>query len=181
MGTSKSALLIEGETFLQRILRACEVFEETVVVTRDETLNSLGHRTILEDAAAPRAAITGIRSALTDADGADCFVIATDYPLVDATTLRFLRDRFEASSGDVLLPKWHGELQPLCAGYRPSVLPVIKRLSAANEFRVLRLIDEVNAEITEERELRSVATGEPLWNVNDRYDLQKLQEYLHER
>ena len=96
--------------------------------------------------------------------------MAIDYPLITTEMLRFLADRFEASTAPLLAPRWSGKLQMLCAGYSPALLPLIDERIAAGRFELRGLA--ADAEIIEEETLRSTFPGEPLMNVNTPEELE---------
>lgn len=173
MGRPKTELLLGGETFLQRIVRACQpVFHEVVAVTRRHGEQADFIRTIVEEEHEEEGPIFGIQRAMLDAHGERIWVAAVDYPLLTEEVMHFLKDRFEQGSADLLVPMWGGRRQMLCAGYRTHLAHEIGERIGRGEFRLQTLADECSSIIVPENEIRAVAPLEPLWNVNrpDEYE-----------
>ena len=71
------------------------------------------------------------------------------------------------SGHDVVVPRWHGRLQPLCAVYRRSVLPLLEGQLARNELRPVYLFEKVRTlEVGEDEIRRFDADGESFFNMN---------------
>ena len=117
----------------------------------------------------------GVWRALEDA-GARCFILAIDYPLVTSDVLRYLAGRVSQSAAEMVVPRWNGKLQMLCAGYSPSILPRFAPRLAAGQLNLRGLSD--NLEIIEEDELRTRFAGEPLMNVNTPEELGEAARHL---
>jgi molybdopterin-guanine dinucleotide biosynthesis protein A len=153
------------ELFLDRVASAAaEVFERVIAVQRNGGA-AASIETIYESPHEDQAPVFGVARALDHA-GERCFILAVDYPLITAAILRFLRDRFDASSALLLAPIWSGKTQMLCGGYDPSLLPRIEQRIAAKRYDLRGLASESEAEILSEDELRKQFDGEPLMNVN---------------
>ncbi|HEX3577391.1 MAG TPA: molybdenum cofactor guanylyltransferase [Thermoanaerobaculia bacterium] len=153
------------ELFLDRIAAvAAEVFEVVIAVQRNgAAAASIG--TIYEGPHHDQAPVFGVARALEHARER-CFILAVDYPLITATILRYLRERFESSSALLLAPVWSGKTQMLCAGYDSRLLPRIEERIAAKRYDLRGLASESEAEILAEDKLRKIFGGEPLMNVN---------------
>jgi molybdopterin-guanine dinucleotide biosynthesis protein A len=161
MGVSKAAL------FLDRIVAAATpVFDELVAAHRRDGDAPASIRTLFDDPHEEEAAIFGVLRVLRDAR-APCFILATDYPLITAGVLRYLRDR-----GGV--PVWNGHVQPLCAVWQPSILPRVEQRIAEGLYDLRALIEQ---EIIPESELRALFPGEPLMNVNTPEELEEAERH----
>jgi len=174
MGRSKLGIELGGATFFDRAVGAArEVFDNVIAVQRPggERLNIT---TIEEEPHDDEAAIFGLLAALRHAK-ATCFVLAVDYPLIDADVLRFLRSRVARSTSSIVVPRWSGKLQMLCAGYSFDVEPLVAEHIAARRYDLRSLAR--GAEIVEEDELRARFRGEPLLNVNTPEELESAMRY----
>lgn len=153
------------ELFLDRVATAAaEVFERVIAVQRNGGASST-IETIYESPHDDQAPVFGVARALEHAQER-CFILAVDYPLITPLILRYLRERFEASSAFLLAPVWSGKTQMLCGGYDPNLLPRIEQRIAAKRYDLRGLASESEAEILSEDELRTQFDGEPLMNVN---------------
>jgi molybdopterin-guanine dinucleotide biosynthesis protein A len=171
MGRPKLDILLGGSTFLQRVVAAaCPVFDTVIAVQRSGGSVIEGVPTIFETPHEEQAPVFGVACALRQARE-ECFVLAIDYPLLTPGVLRYLCDRIARSSAPLVVPRWRGKLQMLCAGYSPSLLPRIETRIAARQLDLRGLADE--GEIIEEHELRERFAGEPLMNVNTPEELEE--------
>jgi molybdopterin-guanine dinucleotide biosynthesis protein A len=156
MGQSKVPL------FLPAVVAAARpVFDQIIAVQRADG-EAAAIETIFEAEHEEQAPAFGVLRALQHA-GAECFILAVDYPLITSDLLRFVAGRFESSAAPIVAPRWNGKLQVLCAGYRHAVRDVLQGRLAAGRYDLRGLGDD--AEIIEESELRSRFPGEPLLNV----------------
>ncbi len=176
MGRSKLDLPFGGATFLQRVVAAAEpVFEAVIAVQRAGAAPVDSMPTLFEPPHDAQAPVFGLWRALQDAKGR-CFVLAIDYPLLTSDVLRYIAERVTQSGAPVVVPRWNGKLQMLCAGYSSSLLPSIETRVAAGQLDLRGMSD--GAEIIEEAELRARFPGEPLMNVNTPEELHEAAKHL---
>lgn len=153
--------------FFDRVAAAARpVFEELVAVQRagDEELKV---RTIYEHPHADEGPIFGVARALEDAR-APAVIMAVDYPGITSGILADLVARFEANSAAMLVPMWRGIAQPLCAGYRPSVLPLIESRLEQRKLDLVGLMKDAAADTF-------VFDGWELLNVNTPDELREAE------
>jgi molybdopterin-guanine dinucleotide biosynthesis protein A len=176
MGRSKLDLPLGSATFLQRVTAAAKpVFERVVVVQRagGEAVDWLP--TIFEPPREEQAPVFGVWRALEDAK-ARCFILAIDYPLLTSEVLRYLAGRASQSPAEMVVPRWDGKLQMLCAGYSISLLTRFETRIAAGQLNLRGLSDDL--EVIEEEDLRAKFSGEPLMNVNTPEELGEAARYV---
>ena len=176
MGRPKLNVAFGGTTFLDRVAAAGRpVFDDVIAVQRPggPAIESLP--TIYEPAHELNAPVFGLWRALQDAK-ARCFVLAIDYPLLTSDVLRYLAGRALESRAEMVVPRWNGKLQMLCAGYSDSILPRFEPRIAAGQLNLRGLSDDL--EVIEEEELRARFPGEPLMNVNTPEELGEAGRYL---
>jgi molybdopterin-guanine dinucleotide biosynthesis protein A len=166
MGRSKSDLFLDRVAAVAR-----EAFDRVIAVQRTGGDAARELETIFESAHDDEAPAFGVLTALEHARER-CFILAVDYPLVTPEILCYLQTR---SCAPLVMPRWSGELQTLCAVYdAPVVGPRLAARIAAGTFDLRGLIDEVESEIIEEAELRATFGGEPLMNVNTPEELEEV-------
>jgi len=124
LGGDKAIVELEGRPLLLYPVEALhEVCDDVVVVAKRDTMLPplAGVADLWIEPDEPRHPLAGIAYALSLAAGRAILVVAVDLPLMDAATLRLLRD---ADPGDAVavVPRVHGRLQPLCARYTPRAL-----------------------------------------------------------
>lgn len=175
MGRSKLDLPFGGSTFAEIVVAAARpVFEEVIAVQRAGGAPVAKLQTIFETPHDEAAPVFGVARALEHAGGR-CFILAVDYPLITGDVLRYLRDRFAESSAPMLVPVWRDRAQMLCAGYSAALLPRIRARLGSMRFDLRGIIDEADAEIISEEELRARFEGEPLMNVNTPSELEQAE------
>jgi len=173
MGTPKDTTAFGGGTMLDRVVvAASRAFERVVAVDRPGPERPLGLRTTQERPHGASAPVFGVQRALEDAGKGKVWILAVDYPLITAEILRDLRRRFEAGDGSMLIPKWNGKMQMLCAGYSASLLPRIAERIRTGQIDLRGLASTESTQIIEEEELRRSYPGEPLMNVNTPEELE---------
>jgi len=171
MGRSKLDVEIGGATFLSRVIAAARgVFDDVRAVQRPGGAHIDRVPTIFEPPHEDDGPIFGVLAALRDTMRR-CFVLAVDYPLIDVGLLRFLRERAEASRAPLVVPRWDGKLQMLCAAWSPELRPLVAARIAGGRFDMRALAAE--AEVIDEDELRTRFSGEPRMNVNTPEELEK--------
>ena len=163
MGRSKPDIALAGATFLDRVAAAARPIFDRVIAVQRAGGPPASIPTIFERPREEQAPVFGVWRALEDAK-AQCFILAIDYPLVTSDVLRYLAGRASQSAAEVVVPRWNGKLQMLCAGYSASLLARFEPRIAASQLNLRGLTDEI--EIIEEEDLRARFPGEPLMNVN---------------
>ena len=171
MGTDKSQLLIESQTFVERIA--------TTVLTITDSVRLVGGREISQlprvaDVYAQWGALGGLHAAVTACRRDWAIVVACDLPLVTSELLFQLASLRE--SYDAVVPiQPDGRPQPLCALYRAEVCARwATELIEAGRRRPLDLLENVNTRWVTFAEIANLAHAETFFvNINtpdDYYD-----------
>lgn len=135
MGRDKATADFVGGSLAQWMLaRLAPGFRHVLVASRDPgRLAQLGVP-VVADARPERASLVGIYSALLASPVERVLCVACDMPFVTPCLLRCLA---EASRGfDVLVPRHSGLLEPLCAVYHRSLIPVVAARLDAGDLRI---------------------------------------------
>jgi len=172
-GSAKHLADLGGRPLLRWVVDAVgEVLPEPVLLTGDaESVAGIGEST-LPDRMPGSGPLGGIHAALLHAEatrrpGALC--VACDTPFLPPGLLRFLVERFANSAADVVAAESDGPLglEPLCAVYRTSCLPVIEARLDAGEHALGGLIRALTTDIVPLKEVERF--GDPgilFLNVN---------------
>lgn len=165
MGTDKSELLIEDESFTERI--ANQLFQVT------SSVSLVGHCTpdsrlkTVSDVYPGWGALGGLHAALNACKSEWAFVVACDLPFVSSQLVSKL---VSLTAGcDASVPIQHdGRAQPLCAMYRKH--PCLERaveLIETEHRRPLDLLESVNTRWIPFAELASLESAEKFFvNIN---------------
>jgi molybdopterin-guanine dinucleotide biosynthesis protein A len=164
MGTDKSQLLIEGQTFTARIAQTLlNVTDSVCVVGReaDSSLPSVG------DVYPEWGALGGLHAALSACSREWAVVVACDLPFVTAEFFSFLAEK-RLDHEAVVPVQEDGRPQPLAALYR--VEPCRQRatdLIEAGRRRPLDLLEAVKTRWVSFAEIRNLAQAERFFvNIN---------------
>ncbi|GAA2551509.1 NTP transferase domain-containing protein [Pseudonocardia hydrocarbonoxydans] len=141
MGTSKAALEWHGSTLLYRataLLARTVPGPVLVVASPDQELPDLPAGVeVVEDPVEGVGPMQGIATGLTALDGraAAAFVCSTDMPFLHPAFVRRVLAGLAGPGTDVALPFARGFRQPLAAGYRTGLAPLITSLIAQGRSR----------------------------------------------
>lgn len=171
MGTDKSQLRLEQQTFTERIAETLlKITDSVTIVGRDSDESSLPS---VADVYPKWGALGGIHGALTACSREWAIVVACDLPFVTAELFAYLAAL--RMDHDAVVPvQEDGRPQPLAALYR--VHPCLRQATAlieAGRRRPLDLLDSVKTRWVAFDELRNFARAQSFFvNINtpDDYD-----------
>ncbi len=172
MGRPKSLLPVFGGTLIEHVWRSLAFgFRETLVVGggRDIIPNV---RTV-HDVCGPPSPLLGIYSGLRSCCTALAFVVACDMPSVRTELVEQI---LAAASGvDVAVPVAYGHHEPLCAAYRRTALPQMRRALARDDLKITNLYRSLDVRRVPEPVLRAADQDlRSLANLNTPQDLAQL-------
>jgi molybdenum cofactor guanylyltransferase len=189
MGTAKAALEWHGSTLLRHVTGVVgRAVEGPVIVVRapGQALPGIDPRVLVcEDPAEGLGPMQGLAVGLSAAaDHADhAFVCSTDLPFLHSAFVRAVLRGLEPVADpagprtDVALPFVHGFRQPLCAGYRTDLAPLIEKLLADGRRKPAHLFEECTVRRLDEATLLAdtrLAAADPgldsVVNVNEPAD-----------
>jgi molybdopterin-guanine dinucleotide biosynthesis protein A len=111
------------------------------------------------------------------ARGEIVLVIACDLPFASRPLLAHLLSR--AAEGDVVIPKWRGEFEPLCAVYAKRCLASVEAALDAGQRRMISFFPRVRVVPVEESEwLPFDPAGLAFFNVNTPQELQEAERRM---
>ena len=178
MGRDKARVLLAGRPLITHVLeRAAPLGTDVLVTTNSpEAFDFLGVRLVPDDH--PGAgALAGLHTALRAARAARVLVLACDLPFVCVPLLEHLLQ--VAPEADAVLPRWHGELEPLHAVYRRTCLGPIEQALAAGQQRMISFHASVRVHVVDEKEIAAFdPQGLTFFNVNTPEELQTAERLL---
>ncbi len=175
-GSNKALSRFEGERLIQRLCNTVgSVTERMMLITNtpdDFAFLELDSRRDLVPRCGP---IGGIYTALNAANTPLCLCVACDMPFIRTGFLEYMVER--SSGYDAVVPMNDGREEPLCAIYRETCVPAIRRRIQAGKYKITGFFDEV-------RVLR-LAPGEGgfhdagmFFNINNRSDYEEALKRL---
>lgn len=153
MGRDKARLILQGRSFVERILEALGAITEQVKLVGAKTVDSSLKIGSVPDVYEGWGALGGLHAALAACRSEWAAVVACDLPFVTGELFRRLADLCEGSEAVVPLQR-DGRRQPLCALYR--VEPCEKRareLIEEGERRPRALLKRVKARLVSWEEM----------------------------
>ncbi len=163
MKTDKSMLLIDGAPMIEHIHRQLRShFKQTLVSANDAAKYAFLETTVVHDHESDQGPLMGITSALAESRHELNFVTACDMPNVDIPLVR--RMLREAEGYDAVVPIANGEIEPLFAIYRRSVIEPFQQALADGTRKIRTAYDQLRVNYLDVTE-----SGAPI-NLNTRED-----------
>ncbi len=178
IGLNKAFLEISGKKIIERtVLLFKEIFEETIIVTKDPlTYEDLDVR-ITTDVKDVTGSLMGVYSGLLSSNNEYNFIVACDMPLINRDAVRYLVSK--SKGYDAVVPFCQGRLQPLHAVYSKKCIKPLEDLINSGHMRITRLFEKVKTRKVEEEELKKIDPDfKSFININTKEDLLNLQEIL---
>jgi len=177
-GTRKAFLPLGAETFLERILRVLgPLVDSFLIVTNEPRLYERFDAMVVQDEREGVGPLMGIYSGLKASESDMSFVTGADTPLLAEPLVRCLME--SARECDACVPRWKGELEPLCAVYSRRCLPAIESFLDGNPAnpRIIAFFPFVRACFVEEPVVRKHdPEGLSFLNVNTRADYDAIRK-----
>jgi molybdopterin-guanine dinucleotide biosynthesis protein A len=151
MGRIKALLPVGETTLIEAVIaRLREACPEILIVTNTPELYRHLGIPMVPDALPGRQSLVGIYTGVLHADG-PVFVCACDMPFLNPALIRYLGSL--ADGVDVVIPRHHGEYEPLHAVYTEACLEPIRRC-AMRQGRNTGFLGEVRVRVVEFEEIR---------------------------
>ena len=169
-GENKALARIEDQPLIERTVSLLGQFfpKVYIIANTPDDYQYLGLE-IRTDIIKDRGPLGGIHAGLTASTHFYNFVTACDMPFLNQHLIRYLSGNL--AGFDLVVPRFFGRLQPLCAVYTKACLPQIERQLANGELRLTGLIKAVNSRVIEEDEITAIdPAGRSFANINTRED-----------
>ena len=172
-GRDKSALVVEGQTILDRQRAALGPLTSDLMIVGGDAADAAGARRIT-DIVPGCGPLGGLHAALTAARGDALFLVAGDMPYVTTAFVEYLLSL--AAGADAVVPRSERGYHPLCAVYTRACLePAAARL-ADRRLKMMEFVDSLRARVVPVDDIRQF--GDPdrlLANVNTPADYAGLE------
>jgi len=176
MGTDKSRLVLNGESFVERIAAELATVTSNVTVVGKET-NSTPALQHVRDIFPKWGALGGVHTALASCEADWCLIVACDFPFVTAELfqrLASLREGFEA----VAPIQNDGIPQPLCSLYQAErCLERAEELINSGQRKPIALLQSVRTRWVPFAEIQDLPGAERYFdNINTPEDYVRIVE-----
>lgn len=143
MGSDKSLLKLNQETFLNRIITELNGFDEQLVSVDSMDKYSNLSCYCVEDEYKEVGPIEGIRQILNHARNDYVFICATDMPFLKKELVEYMKE-FISRDYDCYVLEDDKRKQPLCAIYSKRVGRIIEQMLDEKNYRLLTLLNRCN-------------------------------------
>jgi molybdopterin-guanine dinucleotide biosynthesis protein A len=174
--TVKSFISIDGATIIERqlsILR--DLFDEVFISTNTPELYFHLGAPLIGDVLLSNGPMSGIFSALINAEGDNVFTVACDMPFIRKDMAAFVcMKHLESSCGRIAgatIPLFDGKPQPLFGVYHKMILPRLEEGVLNGKTSLRRFLSEIDACFIDEQEVRKrEPEGTSFVNINTMQD-----------
>jgi molybdopterin-guanine dinucleotide biosynthesis protein A len=167
MGQNKALMTLAGQTLVERVVAAMtSLTDDVLIVANDAAPYRFLGLPIVPDVKPGYGPLMGLYSGLQAARGELVMAAAVDMPFLSSDLLKTLVAL--APGHDVVIPRAHDRLHPLCAVYRrASCLPAIEQAIQRGQRRLIAFHPDVSVREVDEATLRQVDPDlRALMNVN---------------
>lgn len=168
MGTDKGLLPLYGESFMQHIIKALQpCVSSIIIITNNDEYKSL-NLPVYHDLVKNIGPVGGIYSGLKKTVTEKNIIVSCDIPFVSTAMFKFLIKN--AKTGDCCIPSHRGNLEPLCAVYKKSLLTHFEESIAKKIYKMHEVLAFIQPHIVNiENEL--FYNSRLLANINTPADL----------
>lgn len=169
-GIDKASLKLGEETFLERKIRILRpLFDTIIVVSNDPTMpfagSSASDYIVVPDKERGFGPLMGLYSGLSASSTVHNFITTVDTPFLTIRLVKYLLKQSEDKSGDGLVTRWNGMIEPLFAVYTKNCLGAIEQVM--EERKIISFYRYVTIEfIPEDRIAQYDPQGHSFFNVN---------------
>lgn len=192
MGQDKRFLFINGKPLIVwTVEQLRSLVEEIILVTLEPELFHImcpqlvvaSDVRLVTDRYPGLGVLAGLHAGLAEAQGDWAFVVAGDMPMLNSALLYTMATLTYTERADIIVPRWHGELEPLHALYRPSVCaPAAEAVLLQGRRRIISFYSTMRVRIVDEDEVAHVdPKGNSFFNVNTPHEWQMALQYLEAR
>jgi len=179
LGYPKEMLRVDGAPLAVKLAaRLKDIFASVSVSSNNPLyLRHLLDVPVHEDEPADCGPLAGILTGLRHCGAEAAFFLACDMPNVHGGIIERLLERAEATGAQAVVARASGRVEPLCAVYRSSLIPIIEHaLRAGGDLSVRSLLGSVKVEHVDfsghEAEcLHDVDTPQDLWRLRKSFSV----------
>jgi FdhD protein len=177
MGTDKSRLTLNGQSFVDRIAGQLSTITHTISVVGDLSAGAQNNLRSVPDVYPRWGALGGVHAALSGSSAEWAMIVACDFPFTTSqlfNRLASLREDFDAVAPvqEDLIP------QPLCALYRIAIcLPLAEQMIKSGERKPIALLQSVRTRWIPFSELSDLVGADQFFdNINTPEDYTRISQ-----
>jgi len=162
MGKDKAMLKINNASFIQILADKMSGFDERFIARGPNPTAELPNWKIIDDIYSSRGPLGGIHAAMSHSSSDALLCLSCDTPLISRDMVNKLIAAVTQENDAAAFRTCDGQVHPLCAVYRTSLLPFIERQLLNGRNRMMPLIFEHKSHIIDLDEADSIK----LKNIN---------------
>jgi len=180
MGANKCVMPLAGKPVVSYLLNELSPHAaETFLIANDPAPFASFALPTYPDDVQGAGPLGGLATALRRASQPMIVLAACDMPFIRWRLVEYLLSL--AGTAQVVLPRVHGEAEPLLAVYSRACLPAVERALAAGERRMVSFLPSVQVrEVEEESLLAADPTGMTFFNLNTPDDVTQAEKIIRE-
>ncbi|MEA1961949.1 MAG: molybdenum cofactor guanylyltransferase [Bacillota bacterium] len=168
MKSNKAFVHILGKPLINALIEKFEpYFDETIIISNEPHLFEGLAASVYTDIFPYRGPVSGIHSGLVHAQYDTIFVLGCDMPFINMDLVQYMVKKL--GDNNAVVPEVDSVLQPLCAVYHRTALPVFTNCLRVDHLKLIRIFEELKAVVIPEPELeRFGSVRDQFFNINDR-------------
>lgn len=164
MGRNKAILTVRQQSLLDIMIDKMKSIFRYVTLSGSQATAYQTGLPVLEDIYPDCGPLAGIHAALKQTGGRGVFVIGCDMPLVPAGLIRYICSH---NGADIVVPRLGDYLEPLCALYYKSCLPLIEQALSQGRYKITGFFPRAQVKyLTAEEISRFAPPEEAFFNIN---------------
>lgn len=176
MGTEKGLVELQGKAFISHIIDVLSpVTKEINIISNNRAYEQFGYP-LIPDLIKEKGPMAGIYTGLLHSKEEFNLFLSCDIPLINEKLLLHLITKAQEKNQTTVIQ--HKELiEPLCAVYKRSELPLINELIEKNELSVRRTLQVLNTQYLQ-IEKEDFYHERMFSNINSKEELEQLEKEL---
>jgi len=147
MGVDKRRLVLDGQTWLERVVGRLEAVVDPVILVLAKGESSVPwhpSERVVQDRVLGEGPLRGLEAGLSALSGIRdaAFVTSCDVPLIRSEVVSRLVSLLD-DHHDAVIVRDGGQIQPLCGVYRVALVPTITRALELGERRIYRWLESL--------------------------------------
>ncbi len=170
IGCDKAFLKLGPKTVIEELISRLEKkFPRLIIVANETEKYRKFHHEVISDILPDRGSLGGIYSGLVKSHTFYNFVFAGDAPFVNFALIDYMVNKVE--DADIILPKWKGRFEPLCAIYSKNCINPIKEQLDKNDLKITNFFSQLSVKVIEQEEMEKFDLREiSFLNINTKED-----------
>jgi len=175
-GSDKRELVVGGRRIIERQLDALRQLTDDIMIVGGRQNEQIAGVRLLDDRVSASGPLAGLEAALGAARDDELMLVACDMPFITADFLGRLLELTRLV--DAVVPRTERGYHPLCAVYRRSCHPAVRRRLVERRLKMLELFEDLKVHVVERDDLSMFGGERLLANVNTPDELRDLEALL---